>query len=81
MFHSSACPVFTALSAYTATLTRVAWIDDHLQRGTRHFRQASDGRLLHTLDEVCRALGENDLICGRVEELRTVEKQRASEGI
>lgn len=69
------------LSTYTAALTRVAWIDAHLLNGTRHFRRASDGRFLRTLDEVVRALGEEDLICGRVEELRAAEKQKASEGI
>lgn len=49
------------LSAYTVALARVAWIDDHLQRGTQHFRRASDGQLLTTLDEVVRALGEREI--------------------
>ena len=45
-----------------AWIDMLAWIDHHLQSGTRHFRRASDGTLLRTLDEVVRALIEEDLL-------------------
>ena len=45
---------------YSCALPFVCEIADHLDRGTRHYR-TRDGILLRTLDEVIRAILEDDL--------------------
>lgn len=46
--------------AYYAALELVAYIDEALTRGTRHYRNKA-GELLTTLDEVVHAILNNDL--------------------
>lgn len=46
----------TNSDTYAASFDFVEWVDRHLRRGTRHFRQCSDNQLLRTLPEVCVAL-------------------------
>jgi hypothetical protein len=53
-------------ATYYAALELVARIDDDLTRGTRHYRN-KDGILLTTLDEVVRAILENDLLSPEVQ--------------
>lgn len=48
-------------ASYYAALELVAHIDEALTRGTRHYRNKA-GELLTTLDEVVRAILENDLL-------------------
>jgi hypothetical protein len=48
-------------ATYAAALTLVARIDDDLTRGVRHYR-SKGGVLLRTLDEVVRAILDNDLM-------------------
>ena len=48
-------------ATYQAALKLVARIDDDLTRGVRHYRNKA-GKLLMTLDEVVRAILENDLL-------------------
>ena len=47
-------------AAYEAALELVASIDEHLAKGTKHYRTTS-GRLLRTLDEVVNAIMTNTL--------------------
>ncbi len=48
-------------ATYYAALELVAHIDEALTRGTRHYRNSA-GELLTTLDEVVRAILDNDLL-------------------
>ncbi len=48
-------------ASYYAALKLVARIDDDLTRGIRHYRNKA-GALLTTLDEVVRAILDNDLM-------------------
>lgn len=48
-------------ATYHAALKLVARIDEDLTRGVRHYRNKA-GTLLTTLDEVVRAILENDLL-------------------
>lgn len=48
-------------ATYQAALKLVARIDDDLTRGIRHYRNKA-GMLLTTLDEVVRAILDNDLL-------------------
>ena len=48
-------------AAYQAALKLVARIDEDLTRGTGHYRNKA-GALLRTLDEVVRAILDNDLM-------------------
>ena len=48
-------------TAYYAALKLVSQIDEDLTRGTRHYRNKA-GTLLTTLDEVIRAILDNDLL-------------------
>jgi hypothetical protein len=45
---------------YILSLRLVAWIEEALQNGTRHFRDRS-GRLLQSLDEVVQAILSDNL--------------------
>lgn len=45
---------------YWAALQVVQEVDEHLKRGTRHYRNR-DGQLLETLDEVVKAIMEGRL--------------------
>lgn len=54
-------------AAYTAALKLVARIDEDLTRGVRHYRNKA-GILLTTLDEVVRAILDNDLLLPGEEE-------------
>ncbi len=54
-------------ATYYAALKLVARIDEDLTRGTRHYRNKA-GVLLTTLDEVVRAILEDDLLLPEVEE-------------
>ncbi len=56
---------------YQAALKLVARIDDDLTRGVRHYRNKA-GILLTTLDEVIRAILENDLLLEEHEERQSV---------
>ena len=48
-------------ATYNAALELVARIDDDLTRGVRHYRN-KDGLLLTTLDEVVRAILDDNLL-------------------
>jgi len=48
-------------AAYQAALKLVARIDEDLTRGIRHYRNKA-GVLLTTMDEVIRAILDNDLL-------------------
>lgn len=48
-------------ASYYAALELVAHIDEALTKGTRHYRNRA-GDLLVTLDEVIRAILDNDLL-------------------
>jgi hypothetical protein len=54
-------------ATYSAALELVARIDDDLTRGVRHYRNKA-GTLLTTLDEVVRAILNDDLLLPEVEE-------------
>jgi hypothetical protein len=54
-------------ASYYAALKLVAVIDDDLTRGIRHYRTRA-GVLLTTLDEVVRAILDNDLLITSEEE-------------
>lgn len=53
-------PVAEQEAAYYAALHLVDRIDEDLTRGTRHYRNKA-GKLLQTLDEVIRAILNDDL--------------------
>jgi len=56
---------------YHAALKLVARIDDDLTRGIRHYRNKA-GSLLTTLDEVIRAILDNDLLLEEQEDMESV---------
>jgi hypothetical protein len=54
-------------SAYYAAVELVAYIDEALAKGTRHYRNKA-GELLTTLDEVVHAILNNDLLLPEAED-------------
>ena len=54
-------------SAYYAAVELVAYIDEALAKGTRHYRNKA-GELLTTLDEVVHAILNNDLLLPETED-------------
>lgn len=65
-------------ATYQAALKLVARIDDDLRRGIRHYRNRA-GELLRTLDEVVRAILNDDLMTP--EEAKAAQKQAAKGGL
>ena len=61
-------------ASYYAALKLVARIDEDLTRGVRHYRNKS-GELLTTLDEVVRAILDNDLMVDAAEDVMWVTPQ------
>lgn len=56
-------PTSDGLTRYTAALRLVEQIDEHLERGTRHYHR-KDGQLLTELDEVINAILSDQLAIG-----------------
>lgn len=63
-------------SAYSAALELVARIDEDLTRGVRHYRTKA-GTLLNSLDEVVRAILDDDLMLPEEEVIWTPQELAA----
>ena len=61
-------------AAYQAALKLVARVDEDLRRGIRHYRNRA-GELLRTLDEVVRAILNDELMTPEVVALRQAQDQ------
>lgn len=64
-------------AAYLAALLLVDLIEQHLRNGTQHYRTRA-GVLLRTPDQVERAILENDLVIGKVEQNQVSPYARAA---